>query len=113
MMGGDVSVTSEQGKGSTFTILLPAEAPAPAEMAASGDSVAGKLPSGAKAERSDARPQDGQNTILVVDDEAAAREVMKHHLTREGFHVITASSGQEALAIWPARCGRARSHSTS
>jgi CheY-like chemotaxis protein len=43
-------------------------------------------------------------TILVVEDEAALREVTKRILTRNGYQVITAASGPEALAIgtgWP------------
>ena len=38
-------------------------------------------------------------TVLVVEDEAALREVTKRIFTRNGYHVITAASGPEALAI--------------
>jgi signal transduction histidine kinase/DNA-binding response OmpR family regulator len=95
MLGGDVSVTSELGKGSTFTVRLPAEATEEAEMTtdAASASPAVKVPSGATLSL------DGRDTILVVDDEATAREIMRHHLTREGFHVVTASSGPEALQL--------------
>jgi signal transduction histidine kinase/DNA-binding response OmpR family regulator len=95
MMGGDVTVTSELGKGSTFTIQLPAEAP---DQVDAGTAAPAVKPT-TDAARSAAAAPDGKNTILVVDDEATAREIMKHNLTREGFHVVTASSGQEGLML--------------
>ena len=94
MMGGDVTVTSELGQGSTFSLQLPAEVPEPAEPITIAAS-----PPPKEAANIAVAPQDGRETILVVDDEATAREIMKHHLTREGFHVVTASSGPEALQL--------------
>ena len=95
MMGGDVVVTSDVGKGSTFTIRLPADAPAPVQAAPAGAGLAAGV-----AERTVPVPsRDGRDTILVVDDEASARDLMTHHLVREGFHVVTASNGQEALQL--------------
>jgi CheY-like chemotaxis protein len=38
-------------------------------------------------------------TLLVVDDEAAIRESLKGFLEEEGFRVVTATNGQEALAL--------------
>lgn len=40
--------------------------------------------------------------ILVVDDEEIIRALLTEHLTDEGFHVVTAASGEEALAIYQA-----------
>ena len=37
--------------------------------------------------------------VMIVDDEPAAREVLERHLTKEGFSVIAASSGKQALEM--------------
>ncbi|GAI20393.1 unnamed protein product, partial [marine sediment metagenome] len=39
------------------------------------------------------------NTILVVDDKEELRTLLKDYLTKEGFRIVTATSGQEALFI--------------
>ncbi len=87
MMGGDVTVESELGKGSVFTLDLPADAPerqaAPVEPAA--------------APAPPPRPPAGASTVLVIDDDASVREMLERLLTAEGFRVVTTARGEEAV----------------
>ncbi|HEU5190234.1 MAG TPA: GAF domain-containing protein [Methylomirabilota bacterium] len=85
MMGGDVVAASESGRGSTFTIRLPAIVRDATEEAAAT--------AAAPAERA----ASGVGTVLVIDDEAAVRDLMQRFLGREGFRVVTAASGEEGL----------------
>src|SRR5262249_25470217 len=51
----------------------------------------------AEAEEVSSVPAEGASTVLVIDDEANARELLLRFLTKEGFHVETAASGEEGL----------------
>lgn len=87
MMGGDVSVESELGKGSTFTIQLPATVRDPKTQALSMSLSTSNLPS------------DGAKIVLVIDDDPTVHDLMQRFLSREGFRVATAMSGEEGLAL--------------
>ena len=84
--GGAVRIYSEPGLGTTVTVLMPLTGrdsritPAPQAEPEGG---AGKL-------------------VLVVEDEAALREVTRRMLDRAGYRVLTAASGLEALDMRPA-----------
>jgi signal transduction histidine kinase/CheY-like chemotaxis protein len=81
MMGGDVTVASEPGKGSVFTVRLPAGPDPVAKAATNG----GRPPS--------------SDCVLVVDDDATARELIADQLKAEGFSVATAAGGLEGLKL--------------
>ncbi len=94
MMGGDITVTSVEGQGSTFTIMLPITpgtcAPLDRSHALPFSTDAVPLP---VLPHTNAEPP----VILVIDDDLMTRDLMVRNLTREGFRVETADTGREGL----------------
>lgn len=93
MMGGTISLASVLGQGTTFTIRLPV---APVAEQTTGNMPAlmgeGELPS--TLENTGKLP-----TLLVIDDDATTRDLMREALLQEGFQVECAASGEEGLRL--------------
>ncbi len=93
LMGGDIQVKSIAGTGTTFTIRLPDRVqPLP------------EFTSYNSGEINTKSSVVGASTILAIDDNASARELLQRLLSQEGYHAIVAASGQEGLRL-------ARAHS--
>ena len=81
---GWVEVESQVGRGTTFTIFIPASTKSkPAHETVQPEAVPG-----------------GNETILVVEDELSLRELVEEILRKKGYKVLQAPTGAQALKVW-------------
>ena len=89
MMGGDVTVTSEADRGSTFVLRLPAR-------------VSNAVPKNSTGTpKSDVVAADAPHAVrvLVIDDEPAVRDLLAKSLSSASIHAVTAADGEEGLRL--------------
>ncbi|WP_137043713.1 response regulator [Pseudolabrys sp. FHR47] len=87
MLGGTIDVVSAPGKGTTFSIVLPDREGGAGEVSVADD--LGLAPEGVAS----------SITVLIVDDDPAVHDVLSATLGREGYVLLHARDGAEALAI--------------
>ena len=94
MLGGDLTVRSNAGEGSVFTMQIPVRLPGtdtgtPVETA----------PVMTDAELEAMRISGAGRTVLVIDDDPEALDIVERFLRKDGFEVVTAGSGEEGLRL--------------
>jgi signal transduction histidine kinase/DNA-binding response OmpR family regulator len=90
LMGGDISVTSDTGKGSSFSFAIPVRL---------GKEISDNSPLNERRVIGLA-PNQAIYKLLVVDDKAINRQLVVKLLSPLGFELKEASNGQEAIEIW-------------
>ena len=93
LMGGDVSVKSELGKGTTFTVTIQ-----DVEIEGTSDIDAEDLES-LNRETALVSKKDGKSTILVIDDDPTIRDLMTRHLEKNNFSVLQALDGAQGIKM--------------
>jgi CheY-like chemotaxis protein len=84
---GFIDVESEPGKGTTFRLYLPASQTVEPIRVEEGQTIIEEIPGGTE-------------TLLVVEDEKALSELVRHLLEAKGYKVHTAQDGNEAIEVY-------------
>lgn len=105
MMGGDIQVQSQYGKGATFIVIVPSGIPLGEEDGLSSRNVDADAARHTRQLSSQsealAKPEirESANIVLVIDDEPVTLELMLKFLGKEGFHLVTASNADTGIQM--------------
>ena len=97
MLGGDIRVASEEGKGSTFTVTLATQPPDEAALDDNADesaAVSGSPAAASTALSDDSKPR---RIVLAIDDDPNVLSVITQELEEEGYQVVGASRAIEGI----------------
>jgi len=94
--GGRIAVTSQEGQGSVFTVVIPQTMATLPQTVVSADELSEDLE---EEEEEDLRPETERRgaLVLLVEDDAATAELMSHYLTEGGYRVAHVFNGADAV----------------
>ena len=86
MMGGDIDLSSEEGKGTTFIVTIPI-------------TVIDKKKQETSELITETSSEDTKYKVLVIDDDDNAQDMMKKFLEKQDFSILQAKSGEDGLNL--------------
>lgn len=101
MLGGDLRVKSQYGKGSLFTLLVPPVFPEElkTKFVVSVPPAPAPQPTVSVEKKKAEPPAPGRAQILCIDDDPDVLDILRNYLIPEGYSVVTAMSGDEGIEI--------------